>query len=140
MRKQAQPERREKCRPYRRDPAGREIFHGQGRPSIEEGPTRPEGQQKNQQDRRLLVVQPFEQRDDDSYAQENEREDVSRVAAALEPPSQNQQSCSRQTPHKVGSIAERQRQAMAAPLATITHTWRCTGKGTGRALRWERAG
>src|SRR3546814_11837386 len=60
-------------------------------------------------------LQPFEQRDDDSYAQENEREDVSRVEAALEPPSQNQQSCSRQTPHKVGSLDERQRQAMARP-------------------------
>src|SRR3546814_20232726 len=52
-------------------------------------------------------LQPFEQRDDDSYAQENEREDVSRVEAALEPPSQNQQSRSRQTPHKVGSLDER---------------------------------
>src|SRR3546814_7621456 len=71
--------------------------------------------QENQQDRRLLVVQPFEQRDDDSHAQENEREDVSRVEATLEPPSQNQQSCSRQTPHKVGSLDERQRQAMAEP-------------------------
>ena len=65
------------------------------------------------QDDRLFVVEPLEQRQDDSGAEESRAEKIGGIEPPLQPPGQEEQSYADQAPEKVGEFHDRQRKKIA---------------------------
>src|SRR5579863_1798508 len=107
VREHSKGDRSQENQGNRHDPRKGEPFSDQRGLSVEVAPTGQKRAEHDRQDNRLRVIESFKQREQNSCAQKNPRQEVGAVKPLLEAPGQEQKYDTGEASKEVGDLKNR---------------------------------